>query len=219
MSFSSEIRDFTKNLRLATAGIEPNEIAAQLAALAKTSLSEVIQSGEGSPLYDRYVNGRYDADESTVVPPGPILYDFHWWSEIIEFALATLEARSPVKTGKFKASWQVTVNNEQIEDYSEISIGSTVMIVNVQPYARKIEVGHMHMSLPSGVAEDAVLIVRRHFGNVAEIRKTMTTISGGYILKGFFTKGVRQFARTKLRRDTTAGAEMTYPAISINLRR
>ena len=104
-------------------------------------------------------------------------------------------------------------------DYSEIPIGATVMIVNTQPYARKIEVGHMHMSVEAGVADDAVLIVRRRFGNVAEIRKTMTTIPGGYILKGVFTKGIRKFARTKLRRDTQAGAEMTYPALTISLRR
>ena len=219
MSFTSEIRDFTKNLKLATADLSPQSIAKELASLARSSLSDVIRSGEGSERYDRYVNGHFGADENTVVAPGPILYDFHWWNEIIEYAISVLQDRSPVLSGLFKSSWMAMIDGAVTTDYADIPIAATVMIVNTQPYARKIEVGHTKMSVPHGVAEDSVLVVRRRFGNVAEIKKTMTTIPNGYILKGVFTKGGRKFSRTKLRRDTQAGSEMTYPALVISLRR
>ena len=40
----------------------------------------------------------------------------------------------------------------------------------------------------------------------------------GMGLKGRFRRGYRQFARTKLRKDTQAGAQMTYPALVLNMK-
>ena len=79
------------------------------------------------------------------------------------------------------------------------------------------DLGHMKMSVPDGVVEDSRLVLRRRFGNVAEIKKTMIFIPNGYILKGRFKRGYKQFARTKLRRDTQAESRMTYPALSISM--
>jgi hypothetical protein len=46
----------------------------------------------------------------------------------------------------------------------------------------------------------------------------MVTLPNGYILKGVFKRGVRPNSRTKLRKDTMAGAHMTYPAIRMSMR-
>jgi len=211
-------KDYQRELQLATEGLSEEAIARDLAALAKTSLAEVIQSGEGSSRYDRFVNGRLDVPEEQVRPPGPILYQFHWWNEIIEETLKFLFERAPVKTGRYRESFVVMVNGSRVEDVSAITVSSSVLVVNTQPYARKIEVGHMRMSVPDGVVEDGVRHVRRRFGNVVEAKGTMVPLPGGYILKGVFTKGYKEFARTKLRKDTMAGAMMTYPGIVLNMR-
>lgn len=218
MASTTSTRDFERTIALITADLAPERVAKDLAALARTSLSEVIRSGEGSPRYNKFVNGRFNADEESVIPPGPIVYDFHWWNEIIEYAIEVLRKRSPVDTGRYRDSWFAMVNGVVVTDYSSIPVGAKVFVTNNQPYARKIEVGHMRMSVPDGVAEDGTMIVRRRFGNVAEIKTTMITLPGGYILKGRFTKGYKPNARTKLRRDVEAGTEMTYPALAMTLR-
>lgn len=210
---------FESDLQLATAGIAPENIARELAKFAKDSLALYIREGVASPRYDRIVNGNFGADEYSVVPPGPIVYNFHWWNEIIEFAIETLRKRSPVKSGRYRDSWFAMVNGVVVADYSEIPIGAEVFVTNNQPYSRKIEVGFMTMSVPPHVVEDSLATVKGRFGNVADIRATMITLPGGYILKGVFKKGIRPGSRTKLRRDTSAGAELTYPSLRLTMRR
>jgi hypothetical protein len=209
----SRVKFTAADLQVATRDIAPEAIAKELAAFARAELAAAIASGEASPLYDRFVNGREGAAEETVVPPGPIVYQFSWWPEIVAFALETLVARSPERSGRFKKSWCVMVNGERVTDYDAIPIGAEVTITNDQPYARKIEVGHMTMRVPPGVAEDARQTVQRVYGALISVQKTMITLPGGYILKGVFTKGVRPFARKGLQKDTQAGQPVTYPAL------
>lgn len=206
-----------KQLILATAGIAPQNLSRELALYAKQSLRDAIHYGEGSPNYDKFVNGVEGADEFTVTPPGPIVYVFHWWNEIIEYALDVLRSRSPVKSGLYRDSWFPMINGVVVSDYDKIPLDAEVMLTNNQPYARKIEVGFMDMSVPPHVAQDANTIIRRRFGNLFASKSTMVTLPGGYVLKGHFKRGIRQYSRTKLRKDTMAGAQMTYPAISLKV--
>lgn len=214
----ARISTFAKDLQLATAGIAPENIARELAAFAKSELSKSIQDGEGSERYERYVNGNLGAAEETVVPPGPILYVFHWWREVVEFALQSLVERSPDKSGRYKQSWFVMTPGGRLKDFDNIPINSEVILCNDQPYSRKIDVGHMRMSVPPGVVEDARKMVLSKFGNLVTARRTMIPLPGGYVLKGRFRRGYRQFARTKLRKDTQAGAQMTYPALVLSMK-
>lgn len=214
----ARISTFAKDLQLATAGIAPENIARELAVFARTELSKAIQDGEGSERYDRYVNGNLGAAEETVVPPGPILYVFHWWREIVEFALQSAVERSPDKSGRYKQSWFVMTPGGVIKSFDDIPINSTVILCNNQPYARKIDVGHMRMSVPPGVVEDVRKMVMSRFGNFVTAKRTMIPLPGGYVLKGRFRRGYRPFARTKLRADTQAGAQMTYPALVMSMK-
>jgi hypothetical protein len=61
-------------------------------------------------------------------------------------------------------------------------------------------------------------MVMSKFGNMVTARRMMVPLPNGYVLKGHFRRGVRQFARTKLHRDTAAGSQMTYPALSLSMR-
>lgn len=214
----ARIQTFAKDLQLATEGIAPAAIRAALAKFATDSLAAAIREGEGSPIYDRYVNGVLGKTEAEVIVPGPILYEFHWWKEIIEYAIKTLQARSPVKTGRYKTSWHVIVNGMVVKNFDKIGLNDTVMITNDQPYSRKIEVGFMEMSVPPGVVEDSKTMVMRRYGNIVKAQATMINLPNGYVLKGVFRRGIRKNSRTKLRKDTQAGAEMTYPTLTMEMR-
>lgn len=209
---------FDQDIRLATADLEPEAISQELAKFARASLAEAISSGQGSPIYEKFINSRPGAAEETVIAPGPIVYEFSWWPEIIEFALEYLRKRSPVRSGKFRDSWFVLVNDARIVSAADIPIDARVTITNNQPYARKIEVGHMQMSVPHGVAEDARVAVRRLYGSILDVRKTFVTLAGGYVLKGHFRRGVRKFSRTRLRPDAGAGSKMLYPALVLAMK-
>ncbi len=202
-----------RDVRLATADISPENIGKELARFARSELSEAIINGEASPTYDKFVNGREGAEEETVVPPGPILYVFSYWEPIIEFALAYLERESPIKTGRYKASHQIMIGSQFISPSTPISSGEVVKIVATTPYARKIEVGHMQMTVPHLIYQRAGKEIARQFGKSIRVRVSQTLIPGGYVLKGVFSRGVQKFSRTKLQKDTMAGQPMRYPTI------
>lgn len=214
----STIQSFPRELQLATKDIAPEAVNAALAAFARTSLAEAIAAGEASPRYDRFVNNQAGRAEESVIAPGPILYVFSWWSEIIGFALEYLIARSPEHSGRFRKSWFVMANGSPVADLDAIPTDAEVVITNDQPYARKIEVGHMHMSVPAGVVEAALQAVKKTYGAAVTARKTFLLLPGGYVLRGHFHRGIGRYARRRLRPDTQAGQPVTYPALTLRLK-
>lgn len=214
----ARFKTIDRDLQMATAGIAPGAIAQELARFAQDALLDAITSGEGSPVYDTYVNGRHNVSETLVEPPGPILYVFSWWEPIIKFALEELNKRSPVLTGRYQASHEVMLGSQFIRPDTQIGADEEVTIVNTQPYSRKIEVGFMKMSMPDAVYQDVRKKVQSQFGAAVQVRFQMIYIPNGYILKGRFRRGYKDKARTKLQKDTQAGARMSYPALILRMR-
>ena len=65
-------------------------------------------------------------------------------AEVVRWALAELQKKSPVKTGRYASSHVVMINGKEIEGniwdtLRKIESTDRVQIVNPQPYARKIE--------------------------------------------------------------------------------
>jgi hypothetical protein len=209
---------FAQDLKLATQGLAPESIERELAQFAKRELAQAISSGSGRSVYERFVNGRRGAVEEQVIAPGPILYVFSWWPEIIRFGLESLIARSPEKSGDFKRGWFVMVNDAVVSDYDTIPVDATVTLTNRQPYSRKIEVGHMRMSVPHGVAEDVRGMVSRQYGAIVSVQKKMILLPNGYVLKGRFRRGYREHARAGLQKDTQRGQPVTYPALVMSVK-
>jgi len=209
---------FARDLQLATADLAPNVIGRELAKLARSSLADAIAAGEASTIYTKYVNGRDGAEEESVVLPGPIVYDFSYWQPIIAFTLAELEKRSPRKSGDYIASHVVMVGSQVLRPDAEIAAGEEVSFVATVPYARKIESGFQRVSTGDAVFQDVRRRVQAQFGRVVDVRFRMVLIANGYVLKGRFRRGYKPFARRKIRRDTEAGARMTYPAIIMRMK-
>jgi hypothetical protein len=202
-----------RDVELATVDLQPENLARELARFARSELANVIASGQASSIYQKFVNGREGAQEETVEPPGPILYEFSYWQPIIEFAMQFLDRRSPKLKGDYAASHRVMIGSQFISPDTQISAGEEVTIVATVPYSRKIEVGFMKMSVPDGVYEDAARAVGSQFRGMVKVKFRMILIPNGYILKGRFRRGYKPGARRKLARDTQAGARMTYPAL------
>lgn len=190
--------------------LDPVVAQRELAAFARRERDALISSGQASPSYETYVNERQGAAEETVIMPGPITYIFSNWKLVIETALAELQKRAPRRGGKYAASFLVTVGGRVVTDYMSIAPDATVIIINAQPYTRKMEVGAnktgaRHFELSKSA-------INRRFGRAFSATFTFMNAASGidprvpYILK-------RPNGR---RKDSQAGMPITYPAIEIN---
>lgn len=214
---------FAKDLQLATASIAPENINRELAKYAKSALADAIASREASSIYKRFVSTGpgamvEGAPEEAVEAPGPIVYVFSYWEPILAFSYAELAKASPRKSGRYIDSQVTMVGGQILTPGAQIAADEEVVIVATQPYSRKIEVGHMKMSVPDGVFQRVRRKIQSQFGLVVDVRFQMIHIPGGYTLKGRFRKGYKEFARKRLEKDTQAGAIMTYPAIVMNMK-
>lgn len=234
---------FDRDILVATSGLNDEEISREVALFAKTSLAELIQSGEASSNYTRFVNGREGAPEEAFnarssAMPGPILYEFAWWHEVITDALAELMKRSPKRSGRYQRSFIVLANQVPVTSYNDIAGNAEVIIFNAQPYTRKIEVGAMSMSVPPHHFDGANAALRRKYGTKGSfsIMTRFLNIGSGidprvpYLLKGEYARrynaqrraikaGARisSAVRLKRRQDQDAGQPITYPALVINM--
>ncbi|CAH2399228.1 hypothetical protein [Mesorhizobium ventifaucium] len=223
---------FERDLKLATAGMEPDAIDKALAAFAKQELKRVIGEGIASPTYERYVNGVHNAPEEAVKAPGPIVYEFVNWPLIVTTVLAELQKRSPRRSGRFASSFIVIAGGAIVSDFSAIPAAAEVIITNFQPYIRKVEGGL------SGVKRRRVFdgtksSMAYRYRDSFSFETRFLNIGGGvhpampYILKGgaplraavqsnrssAFRAGRATLAR---RKDREAGMPITYPSIIIN---
>lgn len=198
---------FERELRLATADLAPAAIARHLAQFARRELAKAQSAGEAPDRYVRTVNGRRGASEESVIPPGPIVYEFNWLPEIAVYALAFARERSPVRSGRFKRSWFLMAGGREVGDPESIPEGAEVILTNDQPYSRKIEVGAMRMRVPPGIVEDTRQAVMRRFGNIVTAQKRFIPLSGAYVLR-----------RGGQRKDRAEGKAISYPALVISQR-
>jgi hypothetical protein len=199
-----------RDLKVATQGLSEKALNAALAAFAKQELSEAL-SGGASPVYETFVNGRRGAPENTVVAPGPILYVFSNWPLIINVAIDELKKRSPRRSGRYMDSFVVLANQVVTTDYTKISADAEVIITNIQPYVRRIEVG-ANKSRGKRMFDLTKSALNRRFKDAFRSETKFLNIQSGvapgvpYVLK--YSAGRR--------RDRQAGQPISYPAIVIN---
>lgn len=195
---------------------------------------EVIATKAVSPFYSRTVDGFRDRDEDAVrVDGGRITYVFSELAQAAIWALEECRKRSPVASGDFRKSWIMLVNNEVwTKAGALIPADATVWIVNVTPYARKIEVGGQKIRVDPKIVENVRSSLLRRFSTVSADR-AFQAMQGGrdaagnpvpYILKragvasGLSWKkkdgwSRKHMAYTSRRSDRQAGQQMLYPTL------
>jgi len=234
---------FDRDIRLATAGLSDDDISREVAIFARTSVAELIRTGEASSNYARFVNGQEGAPEEAFdvrsrAMPGPILYEFSWWQEVITDGLAELVKRSPRRSGRYAQSFVVLANQQPVTSYHDIPGNAEVIIFNAQPYTRKIEVGAMTMSVAPHHFDSANAALRRKYGAQGpfSIMTRFLTIRPGvdprvpYVLKGQYAgrynaqraairagASISSANRLARRKDRDVGQPISYPALVINL--
>lgn len=211
----AKFETFDRDIRLATESISPEAISAELAKFAQVELAKVIATGQASNNYQRFVNGREGAPETSVIAPGPILYVFANWSLVIRAALAEIEKRSPKRSGRYASGFMVLADGAAVRSYGNIDADAEVVIFNVRPYTRKIEVGAMKMAVPPRHFDRTKQALARQFGSEGRYRFETRFINA--------PGGLHQDVPYRLRRSQgrrkgrQAGDTLTYPAIVINM--
>ncbi|OAG72934.1 hypothetical protein A0J51_01546 [Gluconobacter japonicus] len=208
-------RSVARNIRLLRdQALSPAAQSAYLARVAINARDTAVRRGDAPPHWTTNVDGRQGAPESSVRPDGFILYKFNVMGLAAKAALQLCKERSPVRSGIFRDSWIVVVDGQLWkEDISTVPDRSKIVIINPQPYARKIDTGAMkRMSVPPGIVEAVRQAVQRQFPTVTAARAFMSISSGvsnraPYIL--------RRNGRAK---DRTAGKAITYPALILTRR-
>lgn len=189
-------------------GLSPLARSAFLAQAAKDGVADLILSGKATPNYKRFVDGIEGLAEEAVSADGTILYRFSYLAEVVAFTVAFLQNRSPVRSGRYRDSFMISVNGNAYEadgfDPDVIQSSDDVFIYNRQPYSRKIDVQligskPLSFSVPAGLFDDAVTAVKRQFGNLVTCKRLYTIRHPGEVY-------------TKKRR------RVEYPAIELTLR-
>ena len=166
--------------------LSPAARSAKLAAAAQHARTDAIASGRASPRYRTYTDGREGVAETAVRKS--ILYEYDYLGPAIEYALAFLIARSPAKSGRYRAGFVVGVNGRQIPARQFIARAvpnsAEVLIFNRKPYSRKVDtqlIGNkkLHYSVPPGLFDDVAKAVRQRFGNSLTAKRLYTVKFAG----------------------------------------
>ncbi len=157
------------------------------------------------------VDGRRDAVIETARADSLIIIEYRYLREIVRDTLIALVQRSPQRSGRYARSFVVLVGGVEIDQIEQMDHDvPEVVIVNVQPYARRLEVGKRSDGRPfvvqvsPGIMEDTARLARRRFGNVATVRFGYINLANVATLRRAQGTG----------RGRRAGDAITYPAIT-----
>ena len=181
------------------------ETQAALVVLAKREHAKVMRDDPRPSRFVRTVDGVRGAREEQVRPDGTIIYVYPRLDEVVQAAMELLFELSPVLSGAYRMGHTLFVDGVEARNLEDWSGEGQILISNVLPYSRKIELGKMTMRVPGSdhVYEQAEFALRQRFGNQARIIFTYRGLMGGSVL------------------TTRAGgnkSEYRYPALEISER-
>jgi hypothetical protein len=181
------------------------ETQAALVGLAKREHAKVMRDAPRPGRFVRTVDGVRGAREEQVTPDGTIIYVYPRLDEVVQAAMELLFELSPVLSGAYRMGHTLFVDGVEARNLEAWSGQGQILISNVLPYSRKIELGKMSMRVPGSdhVYEQAEFALRQRFGNQARIVFTFRGLMGGSVL------------------TTRAGgnkSEYRYPALEISER-
>ncbi len=192
---------FERVIRLQMSRASPEAARLQHIAIARQRLAEFMARQDVRPMVSLEVDGRPAASEEAVRPFGRIVYRFNRMREVLSLAKTEAERLSPVRSGRYRRSWIVLANNEEI-GMDAIPHGVPIVLTNFQPYSRKINLGTRGYEkyAPPGVVEKVRMLVLQRYRPIVDARVAFLELAGG----------VRVRATKKAR-----ARPMTYPSLII----
>lgn len=115
-----------------------DQVQKALVEVVQSELDRVIREDRPSG-YDQVIDGVADKPIPQIEPFGVAVFSFHYGADVVQFALETLRALSPVESGDYRSGHYVFVNGARVEDLSAVTSASQILIANTLPYARRLE--------------------------------------------------------------------------------
>jgi hypothetical protein len=150
---------------------------------AKIMADAMARSGS-APIWEAWANNQGNSNLESVVLPGPIVYLYHYTTEVIEQALLLLQRLSPVRSGLYAKSHTIYGAGGTPVGRAPKELTEEVIISNPVPYARKIEVGKTRsgrpfvIQVPNRIYERAAKALRSRYRNVAKIEYVYANVAG-----------------------------------------
>jgi len=176
------------------------------------------------PSWEAYANRPGNTALETVVLPGPIVYNYRYLSDLIQYALDELKRQSPSQSGKYKESHTVFVNGKPVGGSvpKTIQPGDVIYISNPVPYARKLEIGRTKsgraflVSVPNRIYERVAEMTKAQGRGRSKVSLRYVDLGSHALRKnqktGIMTKRGWRYS-SRQRPDRLAGAAVTSPAI------
>lgn len=148
---------------------------------AKREHARVMATEPRPASFSRIVDGRQGAPEESARPDGVIVYRYPRLEAVVQFAMETLFDLSPVLSGDYRNGHMLIVGGAPAASMKDWRPGQEIVITNILPYARKIELGKMTMKVPGTdrVYTQARRKVMARHGNMAKVDFTYRAFIGG----------------------------------------
>ncbi|WP_342152322.1 hypothetical protein [Methylorubrum sp. SB2] len=166
------------------ASLSPERRRALIAERAREGLRESQEINRAAlghvPGHDTFVDGRAEAPLSTVNPDrGVIVFRFHLLRQVIQWVDEMLIVHSPVLTERYARSHIWFADDREMDPLNPPP-AEQYIVMNAQPYARKLERGASKQA-PDGVYESVATMAQKRFGQVAYIGFSYRSMLGGAI--------------------------------------
>ena len=158
---------------------------------------------------------------------GVARFEFGYLDEIVAGVLAMLVSKSPYRAKKpgadvkthYRDEHLVFINGVEVTEIPDtLPPNAVVVLVNLQPYSRKIEAGFSAQA-PSGVYEQVARMARRQWGNTADISFGYDNFPGAGWKAGTRTvrKTIGNIVRGQVGKRTTSDHKSNdrFPTITI----
>ncbi|GJE32714.1 hypothetical protein [Methylobacterium oxalidis] len=200
--------------------LSPDAQAALLAGAAREALGDAQDMNRQAlgyvPEHETFVDGARRDDLTKLTPRSTILFEFKLLTDIVEWIDEQLIIHSPVRTERFARSHVWFADDVEMDPLNPPPAEQYV-VLNAQPYARKIERG-LSSQAPAGVYEGVATLAKRRFGNVAYVGFSYRSFPGGAIGKWAQTASAEKLSRNV--RGGRVGARQDWltrqPAILID---
>jgi hypothetical protein len=145
------------------------------------------------PDHDTFVDGGKRESLDRLTGSSRVMFEFHLLVDVIEYVDEQLILHSPVRSERYARS-HVWFADDAEMDPRKPPPAEEYVVLNAQPYARKIERG-LSPQAPDGVYEGVAALAKRRYGNVAYVGFSYRSFPGGAVGKWAQSASAQELAR------------------------
>lgn len=192
MAVKVRITSFEKTIKLVVdRNLSPQIRSQRVAAFARKEIDAADQQNArvlgAAPPKTVTVDGRQGAPLESVNPDrGTIIAEWSLVGDVLQWIFATLRSRSPRISGAYLKGHTLYADGVECDPQNP-PLAQEYVFLNTVPYSRKIEIGKTEsgrdfvIQVPNRIYERTADDARARFGNVAKIRFTFQSATGGKV--------------------------------------